>query len=891
MFSQLQLFKKIHLTLTQRQAALAVLALYFLGTVLVIVIELIWPTKDAALYFSGGLGGVILFGATWVLYYKRNWEPIRYFAAITFTVLVTLALPEPFVSVYAPMIIVIPIIFALILTNSLWVIVNAFLTIAILLIRAGGKGVYANPSTLTLYAMIVGGLLVKRLIEVTSIHRVEQAREEIKQSATRFRSLIENGSDEISILDANGTLLYESPSSTPTLGYNSAEFLDKNLFHLVHPDDLNRVQKNLTELVCDPKLHPRDRFRLLHKNGTWRWIEAVATNLLEEPSVHGIVINYHDVTERVEAEELIQRQLKRLNGLRLIDNAIASSFDLHVTLDIVLQQVISLLHADASTILLVNNEVQSMEYGASRGIGTKTLPSTHRKLGRDYPSQVVLEQKTIHISNLMQTGSELAVALQSTNESFFEYFGVPLNAKGEIKGVLEIYHRSPLQIDSEWLEFLEMLAGQAAIAVDNAQLFKSLQRANAELEHRVVERTTELHQSNAELERANRTKDEFLANMSHELRTPLNSILGLSESLLEQRRGSLNSRQQKSLEIIESSGSHLLALINDILDLSKIEAGKFDFYPELIFVDDFCRSCLAFVKSQALKKSITITYCNETTVSKIYADPRRLKQILVNLLSNAVKFTLENGHVTLQVNADVEHEHIQFSVVDNGVGIPLRDLERLFEPFVQLDSSLKRQHEGTGLGLALVRKLTDLHGGSVRVESEVGKGSRFTIKLPFKQNELSKLEKSTSDFNNLVNEQDETIDVSSAAAEHRGTVLLAEDNMPNVLTISEYLEIHGYEIVVAHDGIEAIARAEEIDPDIILMDIQMPAMDGIEAIVRLRADARFGSTPIIALTALAMPGDRERCLLAGASDYMSKPVSLKSLKQMIEGLLEAKPAI
>src|SRR5512133_3365443 len=182
MFSRIALLKKFPIALTQRQAALAVLALYFLGTILLMLIELILPTKGAGILFSGGLVGAILFGGTWVLYYKRNWEPVRYFAAIAFTVLMGVVLPEPFVSAYAPMIIVMPIILALILTDSFWVIVNALLTIGILLVRAGGTGVYADPTTLILYVMIVGGFLVRRLIEVTSLHQVEQAQEEIKRS-------------------------------------------------------------------------------------------------------------------------------------------------------------------------------------------------------------------------------------------------------------------------------------------------------------------------------------------------------------------------------------------------------------------------------------------------------------------------------------------------------------------------------------------------------------------------------------------------------------------------------------------------------------------------------------------------------------------------------------
>ena len=880
MFSLFKFLKRSSITL--RQASLAVLSVYFLGMALVVLAELLAPTIHNGFYISGGLSGVVLFGVAWFLYFKYTWEPARYFAALASTLLVAFFLPEPFISQYAPMAILIPTVLALILTDSLWVIINAVLTLVILLLRAGWSGVYTNPSTLILYFMIVGGLLARRLIAESTLRQLKEAQEATNQGQKRFRILIENSSDEISILDTNGRLLYESPSSSPLLGYQAGEFVGQNLFQLMHPNDQERTREILAKLVNDPQLHPRERFRLLHRNGTWHWIEAVGTNLLDEPSVRGIVINYHDVTERVEAEQQVYRQLERLNGLRVIDIAIGSSLDLKVTLDIVLHQAISLLKADAGALLLVNTQTRMVEYAASRGFHSSTLEKTQLGFDTGYAARVVVEHKTIHVSNVMESGDRLTNALHWENEEFADYYGVPLIVKGEVKGVLEIYHRSLLEVDPDWLDFLETLAGQAAIAIDNAQLYTSLQKANAELEFRVAERMAELNRINAELEHVSRTKDEFLATMSHELRTPLNSILGLSESLLEQKRGTLNHQQQKSLQIIESSGHHLLELINDVLDLSKIDAGMFDFHPDVISADEFSRSCLAFVRSQALKKSINVTYINETTISKLHADPRRLKQIIVNLLNNAVKFTLEKGSVALRVTGDPEQDLIQFSVVDNGIGIATEDLTRLFKPFVQLDSSLSRQYEGTGLGLALVQKLTDLHGGSVQVESEIGKGSCFTISLSCKQDEIDRLERNSSSRKATVIEPSQQVNTLLKAKKHRPTVLLAEDNMSNVLMISEYLESCGYEVVVAHDGIEAIEKAEANSPTVIIMDIQMPAMDGLEATNRLRTNSRFVNTPIIALTALAMPGDRERCLRAGASEYMSKPVSLKALKQVIE---------
>jgi len=368
--------------------------------------------------------------------------------------------------------------------------------------------------------------------------------------------------------------------------------------------------------------------------------------------------------------------------------------------------------------------------------------------------------------------------------------------------------------------------------------------------------------------------------MSHELRTPLNSILGLSETLLEQRRGPLNKKQEEYVSIIQSSGQHLLGLINDILEISKIEAGKLDLRPNIISVKDVCESSLNFVKEMAARKSISLGFKNESSIASLRADPQRLKQILVNLLSNAVKFTPKKGKVSLEVRTNDKKERILFSVIDNGIGIAHEHMSKLFIPFSQIDSSLSRLHEGTGLGLALVLKLTEMHGGSVNVESELNKGSCFTVILPWNVAQSIKDKEHQTSLTPVAVIEEPASDIG----EHT-TILLAEDYPANVLTIQEYLSDHGNEVVVAHNGVEAIAKAEESFPNIILMDIQMPVMDGLEAIRRIRTNPKFASVPIIALTALAMPGDRERCLEAGANEYMSKPVSLKRLVKTIGELL------
>jgi PAS domain S-box-containing protein len=252
-----------------------------------------------------------------------------------------------------------------------------------------------------------------------------------------------------------------------------------------------------------------------------------------------------------------------------------------------------------------------------------------------------------------------------------------------------------------------------------------------ELEQRVLERTADLQQVNLELKKALHAKDEFMSVMSHELRTPLASILGLSEALLEELHGPLNESQHNSLHVIERSGQHLLQLINDILNLSKLEAGQMQIHPEAVEVLDICEASLALVREQALKKSLVLEFEPLPARQRVFADPRALQQILVDLLSNAVKFTPVYGQVTLKVTSDQQRGLMQFSINDTGIGIMPEDLSRIFLPFIQVDSRLSREFEGTGLGLALVQKMIDLHGGSIQVESEVGQGSRFTVSLPW----------------------------------------------------------------------------------------------------------------------------------------------------------------
>ncbi len=388
-----------------------------------------------------------------------------------------------------------------------------------------------------------------------------------------------------------------------------------------------------------------------------------------------------------------------------------------------------------------------------------------------------------------------------------------------------------------------------------------------------------LRLANAELERALRMKDEFLANMSHELRTPLNAILGLSESLLEQVAGPLTAKQQKYLNTINESGSHLLELINDILDLAKVESGQVKLELRQVDINEACEASMRMIWQLANKKNQKIVYESALAAGSVLADERRLKQMIVNLLSNAVKFTPANGKIGLSVSARPEEKRLLIEIWDTGIGIRQEDIPRLFRPFVQLDSTLSREATGTGLGLVLVANIARMHGGSVSITSQMGEGSRFTISLPWDP---------AGDSSNLPSI--ETVPAVPGAMLFPGgfspTILLVEDTETSVVVIRDFLESAGFRVVVATNGVEAIALASSLIPDLILMDVQMPGLDGLTATRRIRQDPRMQTLPILALTALAMDSDRERCFDAGMDDYISKPVNLKELAKTIASHLE-----
>lgn len=384
-------------------------------------------------------------------------------------------------------------------------------------------------------------------------------------------------------------------------------------------------------------------------------------------------------------------------------------------------------------------------------------------------------------------------------------------------------------------------------------------------------------------EAASEAKSKFLANMSHELRTPLTAILGFSELLEGGYYGQLNERQSSYISSIYRSGHHLLQLINDILDIAKVEAGKMAMAPGSINLGLLLENSLTIIKETALRAGIQVGREIDPQLydQDVWADEVRLKQIVMNLLSNAVKFTPHGGFIKL--GACVTDGQIQVKVADSGIGIEPQDQSRIFEEFEQVDSSYSRKHQGTGLGLALSRKLVELHGGSIWVESDgKNRGSVFFFEIPHViSGELKQPGTHLHELKSL----DTYRDVESAH-ENRPCILVVEDNAGNMRVTTNLLEIVGYKTLEAFSSEEAIDILKTHSPSLILMDISLPGMDGLTATQAIKRNPATAHIPIVALTAHAMKDDEVRALEVGCEAYLLKPIDTRVFFKTIGGILD-----
>ena len=395
------------------------------------------------------------------------------------------------------------------------------------------------------------------------------------------------------------------------------------------------------------------------------------------------------------------------------------------------------------------------------------------------------------------------------------------------------------------------------------------------LEERIRQRTQELEKAMHGALAASQAKSEFLANISHELRTPMNGLLGMLDLVLDSPVGG---EQREQVEIAQRCAYSLLDLLNDILDLSKIEAGRMILEQVPFDLRSVAEDCVRAQSAKAQQKGVELRFEYAGDTTNVTGDPLRLRQIVANLLSNAIKFT-EKGSVNVRQSVSAGADGrltMVLDVADTGAGIPAEKVPLIFEKFTQADSSISRKYGGTGLGLAITKRLVELQGGQIRVESRVGRGSTFTVEIPF---ETAPAAESAVE---LPLEQRAAVPAAKQAR-----LLLVEDNAVNQRVVLAMLRKKNYEIDVANNGQEALDKLEmATEPyNLILMDVQMPVLDGLETTRAIRRNKTLDYLPIVAMTAHAMIGDRERCLQAGMNAYISKPVQQAGLIAVIEQYL------
>jgi PAS domain S-box-containing protein len=678
-----------------------------------------------------------------------------------------------------------------------------------------------------------------QFVEFQSVGRDITNLKQIETTLRRYQGIVSATRDGIALIDRNYIYQVANPayvswcnkSYNKVVGHSMQEVLGEKLFETV---DKHTFQKCLAgEIVRYQKWfdYPNLKPQFLSVS----YVPYIDSN----QTISGVVVSLRDITDFKRTEEALHKSERRYATLAEAAPVGIFRFD------------------TAGNCIYVNEQwCQMTGVSIQAGLGTGWVQTLHPE-DRD---RVVTEWSQALAQQVFYRNEARCVRPDGSLFWFYCQALPETDSTGSVIGYV----------------------GTVIDITERKQAEEQLQRMNEQLK-----------ETNIQLARTTQLKDEFLANMSHELRTPLNAILGMSEGLTDGVFGSINERQAKAIATIERSGKHLLELIDDILDLSKIESGKLELQLSEVSVKSLCNASLAFIKQMAFKKDIRLITSIPSHLGSIQVDERRLRQVLINLLSNAVKFTPLGGSVTLEVFVEKNQEqtsvttpNLCFRVTDTGIGIASKDISKLFKPFIQIDSSLNRQYNGTGLGLALVHRIVKLHGGKVTVDSEVGKGSSFTVQIPYRTNNSEYLVKTINEVDKRADSNLPSVIVAPEPTLKSPVILLAEDNQANIDTISGYLESRGYRLILAENGQQAVELALTQQLDLILMDIQMPKMDGLEAIRRIRGEQRLTHIPIIALTALAMPGDQENCLVAGANEYLTKPIKLKQLVTTIQRLLK-----
>lgn len=575
-------------------------------------------------------------------------------------------------------------------------------------------------------------------------------------------------------------------------------------------------------------------------------------------------------------EAALQRKAAERTTLYEIGQEITAQVALAPTLRLIVERARELLQADTALLALQQEESETFAIQAHSGEVTESLATLHFRPGEGLGGGVVATGAPVRVDDYVAAYPDSPFREIVQEAAIRSSLGVPLKSQQRVIGVLYVTSRTLKKFSQDDQLLLGALGDQAAIAIENARLYEQVKNYAADLEMKVKERTEELQETNLKLEAASRHKSEFLASMSHELRTPLNAILGYSEMLLEEAEDVGQEEFIPDLQKIHVAGRHLLTLINDILDLSKIEAGRMELFLETFDVAAMLRDIQTTIQPLVGKNANTLIVHTSPNLGSMRADQTRVRQSLFNLLSNACKFT-EHGTITLDVSREMVDRSawLTFQVSDTGIGMTPAQMGKLFQAFSQADASTARQYGGTGLGLAITRHFCQMMGGDVTVDSTWRHGSRFTMRLPAE----------VPDLRADVEARPEDAAASTTPA-MANTVLVIDDDPVVRDLMQRFLSKEGFHLETAAHAEEGLRRARALRPTAIVLDVLMPGMDGWSVLTALKADPELADIPVIMVTIV---DNMSMGYALGATDYLTKPIDWNRLAAVLHKYRCAQP--
>jgi PAS domain S-box-containing protein len=690
--------------------------------------------------------------------------------------------------------------------------------------------------------------------------QTERRSQELQDSEARFRRIVETSQEGIWQVDAEGQTVYANQRLADMLGYPPGEMIGRSAFDFVSAEDLGRARE-----AWERHRHgdaDRIELRFRHQEGRRVWLRASATPVMEDGRFAGVLSMLTDVTERREGEEALRASEARKATQLAVTEVLARSHDLAEAVERILETACTGLGWCCGALWRVDREANVLrcaQFWAEPGRNVGEFESATRRAamspGVGLPGRVWTSQEGAWIADLEQDANfpRKAAGLAAGLRSGFAF---PVMFGKETLGVLEFFSDTPRASDPELMKsFLGV----------GSQVGQFMERMRSERERQALLESEQA--ARREAEAANRAKDEFLATLSHELRTPLNAIVGWAHLL---KTGQLDTGQTaRAVEVIDRNAKAQSQIVADVLDVSRIVMGKLRLEVRPVELSTVVEEALETLRPAAAAKEIRL----ESTVtpgSRVSGDPDRLQQVVWNLVSNAIKFTPSGGHIRVHLRS--VNGHAEVTIEDTGIGIRPEFLPHVFERFRQSDSSSTRAHGGLGLGLALVRHLVELHGGTVAAASGgEGHGARFTVLLPLMV---------PPDVREAAEAAPPSIDLQGLK------VLVVDDDGEARELVAAALRRAGAQVRTAANASEALADVGQHPPAVIVSDLEMPGVDGYQLIQRLRAlDPEHGGTiPAAALTAHARPDEVRRALDAGFQRHVSKPAAPEEIARAVAAL-------